>query len=468
MRYLLGLLLLTFSAIANAQVDGTWVGELNVGRKLPLVFNITSKDSMLSVTMDSPEQKAMGIPADITINKDSVLILVKVIGGRYVGQKIDNFNIKGAWQQAGATFPLALEKKNYVPKESDRPQTPKPPFSYTSENVYYYNADSSIRYGATITLPKDNAKHPAMLLISGSGPQNRDGEIFGHKPFAVIADYLTKKGYIILRTDDRGVGENTGSRSGATSATYAKDALEGVEYLMSRPEVDKDKIGLIGHSEGGMIAEMLAAENKDIDFVILLAAPGVKINQLLTEQNLAITRQAGIKEEMLTAYRPLYENLIHEAQKAKSTEEMEIKLMQEIRKWRAKTDSLTVAATTGIYDQASEDKYLDAFVSTLDNAWMKYFIAFNPEPYLKKIDAKVLALNGSKDVQVISKSNLEGIRKTLPKKKGAVQTIQEIEGLNHLFQTCKTCTVSEYEQLEETFSPVALDVMAGWLKAYVD
>ncbi|HYD21512.1 MAG TPA: alpha/beta hydrolase, partial [Flavipsychrobacter sp.] len=349
----------------------------------------------------------------------------------------------------------------------NRPQTPKAPFPYNSEDVLFYNEAKSIAYGATITTPKGNGEYPAVILITGSGAQNRDEELFQHKPFAVVADHLTRNGYAVLRVDDRGVGKTTGDRTHATSADFAEDVMASIAYLKKRKEVDKNKIGLYGHSEGGMIAQMVAAKSKDVDFIILTAAPGVKGSQLLIEQNEAVLKGMNFTEEQIMGYMTMYKKIIYGLLNSVTREAAEKNIRKAIQDWRAGTDKGTVEAMTGIKDHDSEQRFFYEFVRLYDNKWMMYLLRYDPKPVLEKLDCKVLAINGDKDIQVISRTNLEGIAKALANSKSKVNEVREIEGVNHLFQECKLCTAQEYGQLEQTIKPEVLDIVTTWLNENV-
>ena len=462
------LLLLPFQFVWGqpGRFIGTWEGKLNVGIELRIVFHIKQQaDGSLKSTADSPDQSAYGLKCDTTLRSGNELTIQMLdLGASYTGKMIDDSTVEGLFTQ-GAEFPLLLKKVEKV-TEIKRPQTPKHPFSYKSEDVVYNNTDNFLRYGATITIPEGKGPFPAAVLITGSGAQDRDESLFGHKPFAVIADHLTKNGYIILRVDDRGVGKSTGDFSHSTSEDFAKDVSNSVDYLLTRPEVDKKKIGLIGHSEGGMIAPMVATSRKDIDFIVLLAAPGVRIIDLMAEQNAAILRSSGLSNEAINEAKKLFRLLVSTIQSTSDSATAIQQVSMAMENWKAKQpDSILVALELSKPEKRKE--YVTVMTNQLQGPWFRYFMNFNPRPYLKQLRCKVLALNGDKDIQVISAQNLPGIEAALKKSKAKNVEIKELAGLNHLFQSCQKCTVQEYGQLEETFSPVALQTVSDWLNKYV-
>jgi pimeloyl-ACP methyl ester carboxylesterase len=466
-KYLLTILTLFFlTSISFAQskpIIGTWQGTLDVGVSLRLVFHIEeTPDHLLKTTADSPDQSVVGIKCDTTImNGDSIRIEMHGANAFFTGKLISESIIDGNFTQLGRTVVLVLKKGEPTPAVTKRPQTPVPPFPYKSENVEYDNADKSLHYGATITIPEGKGPFPAALLITGSGPQDRDETIFAHKPFAVIADALTRSGYIVLRVDDRGFGKSTGNFSESTTADFAEDANTSFDYLLSRSEVNKKKAGLIGHSEGGMIAPMLGSKRKDVDFIILLAGPGIKIDSLMIEQNNAVLKSNGISEAAVAAYQPLFKELMKEAITPDKSV-IESMMIHSIQQWKLHTDSLLTIELA--FDTQKSDKELaQSLMKQFSGTWFRYFLAFDPQPYLQSLHCKVLALNGSKDIQVISASNLAGIRAAFKKSKLKNYTVKELPGLNHLFQTCTACTVDEYVKLEETFSPQAIQQMIVWL-----
>lgn len=461
-------LMLHLNVHADIPMVGRWQGALKEIRDLKMSFNITEEGGKLNATLDVPTQGAKDLACtEINITpEDSVFIKWKMLNAEYVGKLVDVNKIDGVWVQNGLAIQLVMTR-TIGRIELNRPQTPKPPYSYYSEDILFYNANKSMYYGATITTPKDDEKHPALILISGSGPQNRDEELFDHKPFAVVADYLTKKGYVVLRVDDRGVGKTGGDRTNATSADYAKDVVEAINYLKTRPEVDKKKIGLYGHSEGGLIAQLVAAENKDVNFIIMMAAPGVKVTQGMTEQNIAILKSAGISNEVAENYGKLYHDMVTGITVSTSREEAQNKIGAAFDKWKSTTDTNTVKLLTGVSDSASREMFVFKFVDALWNKWMVYFMQYDPKPVLEKLNCKVLALNGDKDIQVLSRSNLEGIQKALAKSKSKDFETREVQGVNHLFQECKACTAQEYGELEQTLKPEVLEIVGNWLDEHV-
>jgi uncharacterized protein len=465
-NYLFSLLIFTFFSTASlgqtSKFVGTWLGTLKVGIDLRIVFHIAEdgKGGFIT-TADSPDQSAYGLKCDTTTIKDNqVTIDMKDLMAVFTGKLEDDSTINGVFTQQAA-LPVVLKKTGKV-TEKNRPQTPRPPFPYRSEELIYTSADKSLSYGATITIPEGKGPFPAAVLITGSGPQDRDETIMGHKPFAVIADDLARKGFIILRVDDRGVGKSTGSFAEATSEDFATDVNNSVDYLLSRKEVDKKKIGLIGHSEGGMIAPMVAAKRNDINFLVLLAAPGVRIIDLMAEQNVAIARSGGVSEGTLKEIKPLFKQVVVSIIQApdSSTAVKNVTLLTET--WAAdKSKSLLKELDFETAKQRSE--YIIEMVRQFQSPWFRYFINFNPAQYLELLSCKVLALNGDKDIQVISGQNLPGIEAALKKSKSRSYEIKELPGMNHLFQVCKKCTINEYGELEETISPALLDIVSDWL-----
>jgi pimeloyl-ACP methyl ester carboxylesterase len=307
--------------------------------------------------------------------------------------------------------------------------------------------------------------YPAVILITGSGPQDRNETLFNHQPFTVIADYLTKKGFVVLRTDDRGVGESTGSFSKATSADFANDVDAAVDFLKQQPQVDVAHIGLMGHSEGGMIAPVVASRRKDIHEIILLAGPGIPIIDLMAEQAEAVAASNTKNADIITAAKELFTIAATEMNRGNDTALIKKNIIAKEKEWASGKNKLVLLQMNLLKPEAIEAQAIAQF-NSMNGIWYKYFLGFNPQPYLEKLSCNVLALNGSKDIQVLPASNLAGIKTFLQKSKSKHYEVIEMPGLNHLFQTCKTCNVAEYAELEESFSPAALEVIANWLAKY--
>lgn len=459
----------------SQNIVGNWEGSLQIqGTEMPIVFHI-DKDitGKYVATFDSPNQKAFNMACgDVILKQDSLILMLPLIKGSYAGKFDENKKqLTGTWKQGAGSLSLNLKKTSDVAttKIINRPQTPKPPFAYKSEDVEYDNADKSIHFGATFTVPLPDPNvnyfrapiYPTVILITGSGKQDRDETILGHKAFAVMADYLTRQGIAVLRVDDRDIGKTTGNFSTSTSADFAKDVEAGVAYLKNRVDVDTANIGLIGHSEGGLIAPMVAAKRKDVQFIVLLAGPGIAVLNLMEQQSADVMASAGILKTDIDLYRPLYKNMVTAILNAKDTTAAAKKAVAVFKQWQLVTPALTVKNTTGVEDEKRITDFTKAFIKQLSNPWSNYFMRVNPADYLTKINCPVLALNGEKDIQVAAKPNLAGIKNALQKNEHV--SIIEMPGLNHLFQHCKTCTVEEYGELEETFDIATLKIITNWI-----
>ena len=480
MKYLLMFTAFLISTLTYCQnITGNWEGAAEVnGTELPIIFHITKDDTgKYSATFDSPKQQAFGIACSGVLQKeDSVIISIAIIKGTYSGKlTTDGLQLKGNMNQGGASLPLNLAKTGNVATKNKpiRPQTPKPPYPYKSEDVVYSNADKSIEFGATFTVPLPEPGvdyfrapiYPTVILITGSGPEDRDETMFDHKPFAVIADYLTRHGIAVLRVDDRGVGKTTGNFSTATTADFANDVEAGIEYLKTRQDVDINHIGLIGHSEGGIIAPMLAAKRKDIKFIVMLAGPGINMMDMMGQQSADVMLSTGITKADVDLYTPLYKSIVTSILNAKDSASASKKTIEIFKQWQKDKTASTIKNTTAVENEKGIINFTNTFIKQLSSPWLKYFMKINPADYLTKVNCAVLALNGEKDIQVAAKPNLASIKAALEKNKNTNFKTMEIQGLNHLFQHCKTCTVEEYGQLEETFAPEVLPIIAEWIKA---
>jgi len=459
------------SAPAHAQqtdLTGAWLGTLEVGpTKLRIVFHLTRQDDgSYRATMDSPDQGAHGIPVrSVTVTGDSVHLALPALNADYRGEvQPDGQRIKGTFTQHGMGFPLEMERTDEAPGQGPRPQDPKEPLPYHSEDVSYENpAAPGVRLAGTFTRPREPGRYPAALLISGSGPQNRNEELMGHRPFLVLADYLTRRGIAVLRVDDRGVGESTGDFRSATSLDFASDVRAGVEYLKSRGDVDPSAIGLIGHSEGGLIAPIVAAESGDVAWIVLMAGPGLRGDSILILQAALIARASGVPEPAIAQNQELQRQIFAVLREEPSDSAAAERL-------RALFRSVQDQARAALGQQPAQGAEADAFEATIEQQvrqivtpWMRYFIDYDPRPTLQRVKVPVLAINGSVDLQVPSQANLTAIREALEQGGNRNVTTVEFPGLNHLFQTAKTGAPSEYAQIEETIAPVVLEKIAEWV-----
>lgn len=431
-----------------SDIDGTWMGSLDTGTiKLRIVFHIVNTEDGLTATLDSPDQGAKGLPVtSVTRDGAALKMEAKQLGGVFEGKiAADRSLIEGTWTQGGANLPLVLKPvKDQSELERKRPQNPTKPYPYREEEVSYENKVQNVTLAATLTLPQGKGPFPGVLLITGSGPQDRNESLLGHKPFLVLSDYLTRKEIAVLRADDRGTGKSTGNFATATTADFATDAEAGIAYLKTRSEIDPHRIGLIGHSEGGIIAPMVAARNPDVAFIVMMAGSGVPGDQILPAQLQAI-EEAGGKSHEEAAKDAAHER---EVLTLVETEKDEAVLKKELRE--------------KISGEEPEPQ-IGAQIKTLTSPWFRHFLTYDPATALRKVTCPVLAINGEKDTQVPPKQNLPAIRTALEQAGNKHFEADELPGLNHLFQTAKTGSPAEYAQIEETISPVALDRMASWI-----
>lgn len=429
-----------------APIAGDWSGVLETpGGKLPLTFHIPADGA---ATMDSPAQKAMGLPARAAFTDGKARVDMAIGGGGFAGTlSADGKTLDGQWRQGASHLPLVMTRTSTTVTAISRPQTPKPPFPYRAEEVTYANPASGLSMAGTLTLPPGSGPYPAVLLITGSGAQDRDETIFDHKPFALIADALTRRGVAVLRVDDRGVGGSAPFAASPTLTDQASDVAAGVAWLRARPEIDKARVGLLGHSEGGTLAIQTAAADPKVAFVVLLAAPGIRGGDLIVDQLGATLKAAGAPAD-----------LVAQAQ-AGQREVIDIVVSP-----RGPAEALQ--ALTAVLDRhavpadAPQRREIAAVVTPHYRAMAR----FDPRADLARIRAPILALNGGKDTQVPAARNLAAIKAALPA--GTDATTQELPGLNHLFQTAGTGLLGEYAVIEETMAPAALAQITDWIAAH--
>jgi pimeloyl-ACP methyl ester carboxylesterase len=439
-------------------LEGIWMGELKIpsGPSFKMVIDVEMKpDSSLVSHLISLDQGCISMAFNNTkFENGQVCMDMKsppiTISGKY--SKNSQAVIDGRFQQGGGTFPLQFRHVDQIPGYR-RPQTPVRPYPYDEEEVAYENSKAGIKIGGTLTLPRGKGPFPAALLISGSGPQDRNEFIVLHRPFKVLADHLTRRGIAVLRVDDRGVGSTTGEFSKATTRDFADDVLAGVQYLKNRKDIRPDGIGLIGHSEGGMIAPMVAAESPDVSFVVLMAAPGIPIPELMYLQHRQGTLAEGQSEAKANVKCDLYQRFYQIIKQEKNNQKT-------IAKMRQAYSALSNAEKKLLgWDEGKASSEIHDLVSP----WKRYFVSFDPKPYLSAVKCPLLAINGAKDRQVILEENLRGIEKTLKESGNSDYTIVELPGLNHLFQTAETGAESEYSRIEETIAPKALKTISDWI-----
>lgn len=449
--FLLFVFVLFFTPFFGQEIIGSWAGELDIqGTKLPIIFNIKSIETGLTTTMDSPAQGAKDIPvAKTTFEKNELFLDASNMKIEFKGTLV-NDKIDGTFSQGGMNLPLVLSRK----KEANRPQTPKAPFDYEIQEVIFVNPIDLNTLAGTLTTPKNKKNFPVVVLITGSGQQNRDEEIFGHKSFWVIADDFAKKGIAVLRLDDRGIGgSNKGNNTTPTSQNFATDINAAVNFLSLK---GYKNIGLAGHSEGGMIAPMVASQNNKVKFVVSMAGPGIPIEELLQLQSRAVAKLDGASDADLKMNEELNRKLYAVIKNPKSND-----LKSEIK--TILSEELKKLPKEQLPPESEIEKMLESEAKQISNPWFVYFLKFNPDDYWSKLKIPVLALNGSLDSQVTSKENLAGIKSSLEKAKNKSFEIIEFPNLNHPFQEAKTGAVSEYAEIEQTISPTLLNKMSSWI-----
>lgn len=434
--------LFLLSPVAAAQdISGVWHGKAEVGAQtMRINFDIRPTDEGWSGAMQSPDQSGDWIPfTHVEVRTDTLKAVIASLLFSYQGV-FSGETIIGSFTQSGMTIPLDFSREEVALR---RPQEPKPKYPYGIEEVKFRNEAAGITLAGTLTLPWVGEKpYPAVVLVSGSGPQDRDETVAGHRPFWIIADYLTQNGIAVLRYDDRGVGESEGNYAAATLGDFAGDASAALAYLRSRPEIAAGEVGLIGHSEGGMIGLMLAAE-KQTGFIVTLAGPGVDGKSLLDMQRSALMRTSGASDAYIDAYN----------RKMNEASDLAIALddKQELR------DSLTK-----LFAGTPFESSIEAAVAQFSSPELRSLLAFDPAAYYPRITCPVLALNGEKDLQVPAGPNLEAIHRGLTHNPNL--SIRSYPALNHLFQSAVTGLPTEYAHIEETFNREALRDIVEWIK----
>ena len=442
------ILLLLFAVPSFAQIEGYWKGKIDLGvQKLEMAFDISSTENGYSATLDVPAQGAHNIPVDETVFQDNRLqITMSAMDASYSGELKEGI-IEGEFSQRGMTFPLNLERGEKETQQA-RPQDPQPPFNYRIEEVQFTNAKEDNTLAGTLTIPEGDGPFPALVLVSGSGQQNRDEELMNHRPFWVIADYLTRHGIAVLRYDDRGVGGSTGEVKNATSLDFSYDAEAAFDYLRNRKEINASQIGILGHSEGGIINFMVSARRPEVAFLISLAGPAVNGIEVLKAQQVAILRASGMTEEAIQFSSNANAQMFDIIAASKDREEADTLLRQLLKGW-------------GYNEELTEQT-----VGQIASPWMYYFLKYDPTEAIVKTNCPALLLNGSKDLQVIASQNLPGYERITNEYGKTNLTLHELPDLNHLFQHCDTGSPNEYFEIEETISPEVLEMIVGFVNRF--
>ncbi|QTN19823.1 alpha/beta hydrolase [Brevundimonas sp. AJA228-03] len=431
---------------AQANLVGRWEGALNVGgTSLPIVIRVEQGPNGLVTVMDSPAQNVRGIPvADLGQSGGVVRFAVPVARGGFEGAvSADGGTWTGTWTQGGASLPLILTRAANAaePAGPNRPQTPQPPFPYAAEDVTFRNDGAGITLAGTLTLPEGSGPFPAVVLLTGSGAQDRDETIFDHKPFAVWADALTRRGIAVLRYDDRGIGGSGGGGPNETMADFATDARAAITFLQTRPEIDAARIGLIGHSEGGAIAPLAVLNGAPAAFVVMLAGPAVSGAEIITEQAALIAAASGQTPEQVAEVR-----------------RVQGRTMAAVVANRNDGPAAAAAASAVLVEAGIPAEQARNSTAAMASGWYRYFVAYDPAPALAALTVPLLAVYGDRDLQVPATLDAGALRRLQPSAEIVV-----LPGLNHLMQTATTGLPGEYGTIEETVSPLALDTVTDWV-----
>jgi pimeloyl-ACP methyl ester carboxylesterase len=437
---------------AIADSEGVWQGAMETqGLRFRLQLRISHDTSdRLTATIDSIDQGISSYPAANVSQADSTIHFdLPMVDGAYEGTLNDAKNeITGILQQSGTATTLNFKRSDQIP-DLRRPQTPRKPYPYREEEVAFTNARAGTSLAGTLTLPRGLGPFPAAILLAGSGPMDRDEADSGHRPFWILADNLTRKGIAVLRYDKRGIGKSTGNYEAATTADFADDAEAALAFLKARKGIDARKVGLIGHSEGGVIAPMIASRSSSVAWIVLLAAPATKGAETLLLQSDLIARAAGLTDEQVAHSLDFDRQTYVLVREEKDRGVLESKL-----------DDLVKVSGLG---PAMPPALLQRQIHWTSSPWFRYFLDYDPAPALQKTKCPVLALNGEKDLQVPPKQNAPLMRKALQEGGNKDFDIIELPELSHLFQHCVSCLPGETRAIEETFAPEALAAISTWV-----
>lgn len=457
--FLITLLILSVLFSYSQDITGTWNGALKVqGISLRIVFHVDKAETGYKATMDSPDQGAKGIPMTAaSFENNTLTIELSSAGIKYVSTQITADSITGTFSQMGQKFPMTLFRKAKEPEIKVRSQEPLPPFPYNSVDIVFTNEMDKIQLAGTVTYPAKKGKYPAVVLITGSGPQDRNEELLGHKPFLVLADYLTRNGFVVLRFDDRGTFKSGGDFKTATSFDFANDVKAAVKFLLSRSDVDAKNIGLIGHSEGGLIAPIVAAKDKKIKFIVMLAGPSVNGAQILLDQQMLIGKVNNMKDEDINKTYEINAEIFRLVNDIKDKDELKKQLTDFLLAKSVEFPSESIPEGTDL------NKFIEMKVNEILSPWMHNFITYNPLPTLTKLKCATLALYGEKDLQVSPTLNIPPLQEMLKKNKNKKFEVVEVKSVNHLFQQCTTGSPAEYAEIDQTISPEVLKLISDWI-----
>lgn len=440
-----------------------WAGAIEVGAiKLRVEFHVTTAESgEVQAEMVSLDQGNVKLAVDrFAVEQGQLVIEVKRAAARYEGKLNAAGDVaSGQWTQSGQKFPLELTRREAgqpapkVPRWEDRPQRPQPPFPYVERDVAIENEADGVVLKGTLTMPAGEEQVPAVILISGSGPQDRDETLMAHKPFLVIADYLSRRGIAVLRYDDRGAGESTGDFAAATTEDFARDAAAALNFLATQDRIDPRRIGLAGHSEGGLIGPLVAANNPQVGFLILLAGPGVDGGRIIESQSRAIAQAMGVPAEDVALSTDLTTRLLDVVRTDPASEELPDQLMAAFEAWLQQLPE----------DQREAARAGQASIRPMAAPWMGFFIRHDPLPVLQQVQCPILVLQGGRDLQVLADLNVPPLKKTLAELGTTGNELVVYPTLNHLFQECQTGLPGEYVDIDETVNLEVLKKLASWI-----
>lgn len=436
---------------------GNWVGTLATpSARLRLALTVTRDSSgTLTAVLTSVDQGNAKLPAVVAIHGDTLVASMAAVQASYTAVlSAARDSLRGTFTQ-GMPFPLDMARAAALPTLA-RPQEPKPPFPYRTEDVRFESVPG-VRLAGTISMPPGAGPFPAVVMVTGSGAQNRDEELLGHKPFLVIADYLARHGIASLRYDDRGFAGSTGNFAAATSADFANDAQAAVAFLRRQPGIAANRVGILGHSEGGLVAPIVAARDTSVAFIVLLAGPGVPGDSILLMQEELIARTSGVSQAAIDTNAAVNVRLFAAVKAARDSADAAARVSAIVDR---------MVASVPADEQPSARSRLEMAARQVLSPWTRYFLAYDPRPTLRRVHVPVLALDGSLDLQVPPKQDLAAIDTALTQGGNRDHRVQLLPGLNHLFQSAKTGSPSEYASIEETFSPAALAIIADWINAH--